>query len=106
DGLGCSLSGPGAKTRMKLVRMWIGGAYTDAQGGAVRKLVNPATGEPLANVPEADGADAKRAVAAARRSFDEGSWARAPRAHRSAVLNKLAGLLRRHAADLGRLDSS
>ena len=48
---------------MKLVRMWIGGAPADAQGGAVRKLVNPATGEPLVNVPEATAADARKAGA-------------------------------------------
>jgi aldehyde dehydrogenase (NAD+) len=37
--------------------------------------LNPATGEVLAHAPEGTVADAEAAVAAARRAFDEGTWA-------------------------------
>src|SRR2546426_391381 len=49
---------------MKRYRMWIGGEWVEAQGGAVRKLVNPATGEPLVDIPEAAPADVRRGGAA------------------------------------------
>ena len=43
--------------------------------------VNPATGQVLDQAPDASVADAKAAVAAARRAFDTTSW---PRTSRSA----------------------
>jgi len=51
---------------MKQVRMWIGGTRSDAHGGGVRKLVNPATGEPSIYVPEAGPPDVRSAAQAAR----------------------------------------
>lgn len=37
---------------------------------------DPRTGEVIANVAEADAEDINRAVAAARKAFDEGPWPR------------------------------
>lgn len=86
--------------------MWIGGTRSDAQGGAVRKLLSPATGDPSVYVPEAGAADARRAVAAARKAFDEGSWPRTPVGERARVLGRIADLVRRAAESLAGLDSA
>ena len=47
----------GRKALMKQVRMWIGGTRSDAHGRDVRKLINPATGDPAVYVPEGGSAD-------------------------------------------------
>jgi acyl-CoA reductase-like NAD-dependent aldehyde dehydrogenase len=58
--------------------------------------VNPATGEVFAEVPDGSVADMDRAIAAARRVADEGSWARTSIADRGKCLTQLAEALDRH----------
>ena len=67
--------------------------------------MNPATGEAIAKVAEADYADVDRAVAAARRAFDQGPWPRMPVAERSAILLKVAAGIRARLPELARLES-
>jgi aldehyde dehydrogenase (NAD+) len=57
------------------VRMLIDGELCEAQSGARFDNVNPATEEVLGDVADAGHADMERAVAAARRAFDESDWA-------------------------------
>jgi len=54
-------------------RMLIDGALTDGQGGTFAN-VNPATEEVVGEVADASKADMQRAIAAARRAFDETDW--------------------------------
>ena len=89
---------------MKQVRMWIGGTRSGAQGGDVRKLVNPATGEPSVYVPEAGPKDVRAAVSAARKAFDDGPWPRMAASERARVLGRIADLVRRGALALASLD--
>lgn len=86
--------------------MWIGGTRGDAHGGAVRKLVNPATGEPTVYVPEAGHTDVRAAALAARKAFDDGPWPRTPPSARARVLGRIADLVRRGATALASLDSA
>ena len=66
-------------------------------------IVNPATEQVMARVAEAREADMDKAVAAARKAFDEGPWPRMTHVERGAVVEKLAGLLERaHAPKLTR----
>ena len=67
--------------------------------------MNPATGEVIAKVAEADYADVDLAVAAARRAFDHGPWPRMPVAERSAILMKLAAGIKARIPELSRLES-
>ena len=48
------------------LRNLVGGELVDAVEGGVREVLNPATGEVIAEVPEGTPADVERAVAAAR----------------------------------------
>jgi succinate-semialdehyde dehydrogenase/glutarate-semialdehyde dehydrogenase len=47
------------------VKMWIGGDWVDAEGGATFDASSPATGAVIASVPEGTRADAQRAIEAA-----------------------------------------
>src|SRR3712207_6500888 len=63
----------------------IGGRWTAASGGTFTTY-NPATNTPLAEVARAGRGDADRAVAAARRAFDEGTWPKTSPYDRGRVL--------------------
>ena len=78
---------------------WVGGAGS-------RDIVNPATGEAFAVVPEAGKADVDRAVQAAREAFDNANWRDSSLAMaRGRVLFKLAELVRKNAARLAELET-
>jgi aldehyde dehydrogenase (NAD+) len=64
--------------------------------------VNPATGEVLGYAPDASQADAKAAVAAARRAFDETSWS-TDIAFRTRCLEQLHAALDAHREELREL---
>ncbi|MFO7589374.1 MAG: gamma-aminobutyraldehyde dehydrogenase [Acidimicrobiia bacterium] len=67
---------------------YIGGAWKDAASGATDSVLNPATGDTLADVPSSDAADVDAAVEAAKAAFAEWSQ-QTPRA-RSEALAKVA----------------
>ena len=87
------------------VKLFIDGAYVDAQSGKTFESVNPATGEVIARVAEAGKADVDRAVAAARRAFDHGPWPRMAVAERAAILMKLAAGIKARVRELSELES-
>lgn len=84
---------------------YIDGAFCDAADGATFETTNPATGQVLAGVAHCRAADIDRAVAAARRVFNEGTWSRAEPEERKEVLLKVADLVRQHTAELAVLES-
>lgn len=84
---------------------FIDGAYCDASDGGTFDTINSATGEHLCAVAHCMAADVDKAVAAARRSFDDGGWSRAAPEHRKEVLLKLADLVRENATDLAVMES-
>jgi betaine-aldehyde dehydrogenase len=66
---------------------------------------NPASGETLAQVIDASGADVDRAVKAAHSAFYDGRWSRKTPAERSLALWRLADLLEARSAEFARLES-
>jgi acyl-CoA reductase-like NAD-dependent aldehyde dehydrogenase len=72
----------------------LAGERTGAVDGAAYEVVEPGTGEVLAEVAEAGVEDAKRAVDAAARAFDEGAWRRMSATDRGRVLLRATILLR------------
>ncbi|HEX6056447.1 MAG TPA: aldehyde dehydrogenase family protein, partial [Intrasporangium sp.] len=68
--------------------------------------INPWTREKWAEVAEASAADADRAIAAARKAFDEGPWPRMGRNERATLIHRLADLMEERADELARLDST
>lgn len=84
-------------------RLFIDGEWVAPRTGAVEPVVNPATEDALGHAPVGDVADARVAVAAARRAADDGPWASMPRRERSAALTRLADVLRKQAAEIADL---
>ena len=68
----------------------IGGKWRHASDGGTREIVNPADGSVAAVVDEATPEDARDAVAAARKAFDDGRWPTTSVADRAAVLDRIA----------------
>ena len=75
-------------------KLYIDGTWSDAGGGTF-DVINPATEEVVAAAPNATRADLDRAIAAARRAFDEGPWRKTTPADRARVLERLIGALDR-----------
>ncbi|MCU1451006.1 MAG: Aldehyde Dehydrogenase [Acidimicrobiales bacterium] len=70
--------------------LYIGGEWVTPAGGKTIEVVSPATEEVIAVVPEASEGDVDRAVAAARKAFDEGPWPQTSPSERAAMLRALS----------------
>src|SRR5438477_2260691 len=86
-------------------KLFIGGRWVESAGGRTFATRDPATGEVLANVAEANAEDVDRAVAAARKSFDRGTWRELPPAERAKVLWKIGGMIEGRATELAQLET-
>ncbi len=84
---------------------FIDGAFRDAASGETFATENPATGEVITNVAAGGQADIDLAVAAARRSFDDGRWSRRSPADRKQVLLRFADLIEANTEELAILDA-
>ena len=86
-------------------KLLINGEFVNSSSGKTVDDIGPASGEPIAQVPESTVEDVNRAVAAAREAFDDGRWSRLPHGARSAILEKLSALIEEHAGELAELES-
>ena len=86
-------------------RMLIDGRFVAAASGKTFPVYNPATGEIMAHVPEAESVDCDRAVNAARLAFDEGPWRRMSPSERGRMLWRLADLIEQNLEELAELES-
>src|SRR6059058_3920633 len=91
-------------TTLRKHEMFIGGVWTPSSGGDAQEVVNPATGKIIAHVPKGTAEDVDRAVAAARKAFDEVWFDSTPR-ERSEMLLKIAGVVEEHGEELARIES-
>src|SRR5438309_3613630 len=86
-------------------KLFIGGRWVDSSGGKTFATYDPATGDELAKVAEANAEDVDRAVAAARKSFDRGTWRELPPAERAKVLWKIGDMIEERATELAQLET-
>ncbi len=84
---------------------FIDGQYVDAASGQTFDCVSPANGKALAQVAACDAEDVDRAVAAARRAFEDGRWRDMAPAQRKKTLQKFADLIESHATELALLET-
>jgi betaine-aldehyde dehydrogenase len=84
---------------------YIDGKWVDAADGSRFDVVDPATEEVIAAVPDSKAADVERAVDAARQAFDEGRWPRTAERERERVLLRAAEIVRREADRLAELET-
>jgi betaine-aldehyde dehydrogenase len=90
-------------TRTKL-QNFIDGEFVDPAEGRTEPVLNPATGEEIAEMPVSDAEDVRRAVDAAKRAFD--GWAATPPGERAAALLALADRIEERAEELADLEAA
>ena len=82
-----------AQAKVPPAKLWIGGQWTEPEGGKTFTSVNPATEETIGEVGSASAGDVDRAVAAAKAAL-EGDWGRKYSAReRGRMLWKIADAL-------------
>ena len=84
-------------------KMFVDGAFVDALSGETMEVLNPATGEVIAEVPKAGVEDVDRAVAAAEKAWE--TWRDKTPKDRMELLLKLADVIDENAEELARLES-
>jgi aldehyde dehydrogenase (NAD+) len=95
----------GAQVEIKPGRLFIGGKWVEAASNKVFPTINPATGEVLTQLADADSRDADAAVQWASRVFQEGSWAEMSAADRARILWKMGDLVDKYNEELGTLET-
>jgi betaine-aldehyde dehydrogenase len=84
----------------QIAEHWIAGEWTGSD--TVSESINPATGDVLGRWADGGEAEARAAIAAARRAFDNSLWSR-DRNLRHKALSEMADRFDAHAEGLGRL---
>ncbi|MCA1953485.1 MAG: NAD-dependent succinate-semialdehyde dehydrogenase [Hyphomicrobiales bacterium] len=80
------------KLEFRQEKNFIGGEWVAADGGGTIRVTDPATGDVLGTVPNCGAAETRRAIEAAHAAFP--AWRKKTAAERSALLMKLAQLIR------------
>uniref|UniRef100_A0AAX7TPH6 Aldehyde dehydrogenase domain-containing protein n=1 Tax=Astatotilapia calliptera TaxID=8154 RepID=A0AAX7TPH6_ASTCA len=97
---------PVPNPEIKYTKIFINNEWQDSVSGKVFPVYNPATGEQICEVQEADKADVDKAVQAARLAFSLGSvWRRMDASERGRLLSKLADLVERDSVYLATIES-
>jgi 1-pyrroline dehydrogenase len=91
-------------TAIKQRQMFVGGEWVDSTAEERLPVVNPATGEVIAEIPRGSEEDVDRAVKAAQKAFDE-VWFDTTPGERQALMLKLAAAIDEHAEEIGRIES-
>jgi 1-pyrroline dehydrogenase len=82
---------------------FVGGKWVESGAGETMEVLNPATGETIAEVQRSTAEDAERAVEAAKAALPE--WLEATPGERSELLHKLADVIEENADELAALES-
>ncbi|HEX8655651.1 MAG TPA: aldehyde dehydrogenase family protein, partial [Allosphingosinicella sp.] len=85
--------------------LFIDGAWVASSHDKTIAVFDPSNGKEIARIADASDADVDRAVAAARRAFDDGRWTGLPPMRRARLMDRLADLIEGNLADLAELES-
>ncbi len=86
-------------------RAFIDGEYTAAASGRSFTRLSPLDGKPLAEIASGEAADVDRAVASARKSFEDGRWRDQAPAAKKKVMLRFADLIRENLDELALLET-
>src|SRR5690625_3372028 len=90
---------------MRVKQQFIGGKWVDSITNQSRDIINPFNQEVIAQVTESSEADAKLAIDAARKAFDQGDWSTMSATERGKIVNKIADLIDRDQQELAEMES-
>ncbi|NXL88627.1 AL1A2 dehydrogenase, partial [Alectura lathami] len=100
------LPSPTLNLEIKYTKIFINNEWQNSESGRVFPVYNPATGEQICEIQEADKVDTDKAVRAARLAFSLGSvWRRMDASERGQLLDKLADLVERDRTILATMES-
>ncbi len=84
-------------------KLFIGGEWVAPAGTDVIEVISPHTEEVVGRVPEGTTADIDRAVAAARKAFDEGEWPRMTPTDRIAAVQRFSDIYAARMMDMAQV---
>ncbi|MFP5108189.1 aldehyde dehydrogenase family protein [Neobacillus sp. C211] len=87
------------------LKMYIDGEWRDSENKETRPVINPANKEVISYAPEGTVADARTAIYAARRAFEEGVWSGISAQERASYLLKIADKIDEYADELTQLET-
>jgi len=91
---------------MQAYTNYIDGEWIPAASAGALDVINPATREVIARVPDSGAADVDRAVQAARRAFDRDGWPETSARERGRILFRLAEHVRKHGGRLAEIETT
>ncbi|XP_077430923.1 aldehyde dehydrogenase, mitochondrial-like [Vanacampus margaritifer] len=101
-----AIPAPNTQPEVHFNKLFINNEWQDAASGKTFPTVNPATGEVICHVAEANEVDVDKAVKAARDAFRLGSpWRRMDASQRGLLLSRLADAIERDSAYLAELET-
>jgi phenylacetaldehyde dehydrogenase len=86
-------------------KLLIGGEWVESVSGQRLEVHDPGTGEVVGHIPNGGTKDVDRAVAAARRAFDNGPWSSMSGADRGQLIWKLAARLEELSDELAEIEA-
>src|SRR5918998_1133504 len=92
-----------SSTAQRTLQNFIDGEFVDPAEGATEDVLNPATGDVIAQAPLSGAEDVDRAVAAARTAFD--GWANTTPGERAKLMLDLADRLEEHGDEIAQLEA-
>lgn len=88
-----------------MLSLLIDGKRVPAVSGSTRTILNPANGEFVIEVAEADRADTELAIQAAKRAFENSTWKTFSSKQRSQILKNTADILKRDKSLIAKAES-
>ncbi|HLO84728.1 MAG TPA: aldehyde dehydrogenase family protein [Nostocaceae cyanobacterium] len=96
---------PKEQVKIGPTQLLINNEWVESVSGKRFATINPATGETICEVAEADAADVDKAVQAARKAFTSGEWSKISATRRGELLYRLADLIEENIEELARLET-
>ncbi len=96
---------PEKRVKIGPTKLLINNEWVESVSGKRFETINPATGEVICNVAEADAADVDKAVEAAKNAFHGKEWRQMSATRRGELLYKLADLIEQNIDELAQLET-
>ena len=90
---------------LKPFKLYVEGQWVESTSGRIITVMNPATGEELTTVPDANAADVDRAVQSARRAFESGVWRKKNASERERIIWRVSELIEKNKEELTMIES-
>jgi aldehyde dehydrogenase (NAD+) len=96
---------PDRGVKVRATKLLINNKWVDSESGKTFETIDPATGQVITKVAEADAPDVDKAVKAARAAFSSGKWPSLSATQRGRLLYRLADLMEANINELARLET-